>query len=603
MVALVFHKFGRSVVLRITSMMISVILMAFISIFSSMYMSQISENDGKAINLSGSLRMMSYRITTQAATLQKSPNQQNQQKVQALIQRFETLFSDPVLKKDFIRFNEIELQQEYQAIRHSWQTVIKPQLANADQHFDLERFLPTLESFVENIDLLVYGYQQVLEERLALLKIIQTVMLSITLLLIGLSLYSIHRHIAQPLKALTAVAEASSKGDWSKRCHIEREDELGLLSQTINQAHDSIQAIHRDLEQRIHNKTIQLSRNNEILTFLYNVAQQVNQSHLGQLAFRAILEELCLVSERKKIELKLFANDYQLPYQHIIVDHQSPPEQHSESAAISTFIIERNNTQFGELIVADDPSAPLEDWQQNLLHSLVDQFAIALSLTEQLNQQRRIALLDERSIIARELHDSLAQSLSYLKIQVTRIEKGLQDVDVPEQVSKPVAELKEGLSSAYRQLRELLTTFRLQIGNGGLKAALTDTIKTLAERSDIDIRLDYDCTHVPFEPSEAIHILQITKEALQNAIKHSHGSLVSISLIEKSNKSIELLIKDNGIGIKEMALKLNHYGTEIMQERCHSLHGELTIRSPDTMGTEVGLTFLPNYLSKVEKNA
>ncbi|RQW61853.1 type IV pili methyl-accepting chemotaxis transducer N-terminal domain-containing protein [Vibrio viridaestus] len=592
---LIIKKLSHSVVLRITSLMISVILMAFISIFSSIYMSQISEFDGKTINLSGSLRMMSYRITTQVAALQQSPTKENSEKVATLIKRFETLFRDPVLKRDFFRFSEIQLQREYSNVNTEWENVIKPKLAHADTDFDLEEFLPHLEAFVDSIDTLVFSYQNVLEDKLSQLRMIQTVTLAITLFLVLVSIYTIHRHIARPLRELTVVAEASSNGDWSQRCSVKREDELGLLSRTLNKANESIQTIHNDQEKQIQAKTHELRKNNEILTFLYNVAQQVNESHSGRLNYQQILNELVLVSDIERIELKLFSDTNSVPYQQVLATNQIP---HSDNSSSLVFTIGKAELAYGSVTVFHPTAKPIDRWQTDLVQSFVDQIAMALSLSHYHDQQRRIALLDERSIIARELHDSLAQSLSYLKIQVTRIERGMKDEIVSDKITKPVSELKEGLISAYRQLRELLTTFRLQIGNGGLQDALTNTIQTLTERSQIEIKLQYDCNHIPFEPNEEIHLLQITKEALQNALNHSKGNLVVITLTEAENKSIHLRVKDNGIGIKHKEQQLNHYGTEIMQERCRSLNGDLKIITPEDGGTEVNLSFMPNYLNK-----
>lgn len=590
-----FQKFSRSIVLRITSMMISLILMVFISTFSSMYMSQVSEFDGKTINLSGSLRMMSYRITTQVALMKQSPTKQNQLKVQQLIEHFDVLFHDPLLTKDFIRFKEAKLQHDYNDIEKQWQTVIKPTLSNASSDFKLAIFLPKLESFVDSINGLVYGYQKLLERRLTLLKIIQSVTLSIALILILLSLYSIHKHIARPLRELTRVAKASSKGDWSQRSHVKRQDELGLLSNTLNKANQSMQTIHHDLEQRIIDKTQELSRSNEILTFLYDVAQQVNNSHNGHLNFDHILDELCKISMLQKLEFKLFTDNNTVPYQHIVSTPLDTEESHISEENI--FPIQRNDFHYGDIIASTSETKKLQGWQRDLLQSLVDQLAIAFSLSSQLNQERRIALLDERAIIARELHDSLAQSLSYLKFQVACIEKGIQKEPVSEQVLKPVFELKEGLVSAYRQLRELLTTFRLQIGNDGLHAALSNTIEHLSKHGDIDIHVLYDCSHVPFTPNEEIHLLQIAKEAVQNALNHSQGTHIRVYLIEHESKLVQLLIQDNGIGIAQSERALNHYGMEIIQERCHSLGGELNISRLEPCGTQIDLTFMPSYLN------
>ncbi len=582
----------KSIVMRITALLISVFLMAFISIFSSIYMSQVSEYDGKAINLSGSLRMMSYRITTQVVAVQQHNSIQNRAKVKRLIDYFEQKFQDPVLKRDFKRFGDHSLVGDYDKVHQDWYQTIKPTLTHADRHFDLNQFLPILESFVNDVDTLVYGYQSLLEHKLAQLKWIQFATLSSTFVLIVLSILTIHRYIARPLKNLTTVAEASSRGDWSLRCNLKSHDELGLLANTLNKANQSIQTIHDDQEKTIQIKTEALRQNNEILTFLYQIAQQVSDSHQNQLNYQKILDELRSVSQTHFLELNLTSEDSEEAYLSVM----SPRDVSSPKAHEKRFSISRDEHHYGHIVVHYRQA--LDTWQNNLIFAICDQFAMAFHLSNNLNQQRRIALLRERSIIARELHDSLAQSLSYLKIQVTRIEKVMTTLPLTPELTDPVSELKEGLISAYQQLRQLLTTFRLQIDEHGLEQALKNTIKMVSERHDFDIDYDYRCRHIPLEPYEEIHLLQIAKEALQNAISHSGGDHIVIQLKQVEQQDLQLLIQDNGLGITNGEQKLNHYGTEIMQERCRSLNGKLVRQNRHSGGTEVILTFKPAYLKE-----
>src|SRR5690625_2362140 len=120
----------------------------------------------------------------------------------------------------------------------------------------------------------------------------------------------------------------------------------------------------------------------------------------------------------------------------------------------------RQIQHYGVLVCRTPVGTTLDDWQQQLIESVADQLALALSLQAEEDNARRLTLVHERTVIARELHDSLAQALSYLKIQVTRLNRALakDDKATLQDVSN---ELQEGLNSAYRQLRELLTTFRL----------------------------------------------------------------------------------------------------------------------------------------------
>ena len=227
---------------------------------------------------------------------------------------------------------------------------------------------------------------------------------------------------------------------------------------------------------------------------------------------------------------------------------------------------------------------------------MADQFALALSLSVHRNQQRRLAMLTERTVIARELHDSLAQALSYLKIQVTRLQKSI-DSQAFDQQQPIVDELREGLTSAYRQLRELLTTFRLKIDTGGLQSALEQVVNKLNERNSMQGALHYQLTNIPLSPTEEIHLLQIIREASQNAINHSLGTQLDIHLFQNANQSIQLLVDDDGIGIPEKAEKNNHYGLAIIQERSRHLNGRVEIARRPEGGTRVAFAFQPSFLS------
>lgn len=611
-----FKKVSQSVVFRISLMMISVILMAFTSIFSAMYMSQLSEFDGAAINLSGSMRMKSYQLTTEVALYQQTKQQNHHQTVLTLIDEFEHSINDPLLQKDFSLEQLTEQQYDYNQIKVQWQTTVKPLILKALTQESVSPVIAPLTEFVTSLDNLVRGYQTIFEKRVATLRLIQLSTLFITLLFVGLCLYSIHQHIALPLKELTDVARKSAKGDLTQRFTVFREDELGLLAATFNNYNQRIARIYGDLEQRVERKTQELKRSNQILTLLYHVAQEVNESHAGELNHSRVIHQVSEVSGLSNIDLCLLTPEGDVPYQHIVTDSDRTASQNCEQkkcaeclsgeTAVVTLInqqqvlqhryaIEKSGLHYGVIVVTLEAESTMQLWQQQLLKSVAEQLALALSMRSQSDQQRRITLLNERSIIARELHDSLAQSLSYLKIQVTRIQRAISDYPEDARLTSPVTELKEGLNSAYRQLRELLTTFRLHIDSEGLQCAVLQTIQTLAQHSDIDVSLNYKTAHIPFTPNEEIHLLQITKEALQNALNHSQGSEVSIQFIEKNDHKVEITIADNGVGLDETQQELNHYGTVIMQERSHSLGGEFLLANRSEGGAQVIFSFYPQY--------
>jgi two-component system nitrate/nitrite sensor histidine kinase NarX len=153
------------------------------------------------------------------------------------------------------------------------------------------------------------------------------------------------------------------------------------------------------------------------------------------------------------------------------------------------------------------------------------------------------------------------------------------------------------LSSAYRQLRELLTTFRLKIDTEGLLQALEETVKQHQSRSAMNIALDFNLGNIPLSPNEEIHLLQIIRGATQNAVHHSKGDNVTIGLDSDHSKRIHLSIKDDGVGIPYDPEKLNHYGLVIMKERSRNLGGALNIGNHAAGGVCVDFSFVPAYVS------
>jgi two-component system nitrate/nitrite sensor histidine kinase NarX len=257
-----------------------------------------------------------------------------------------------------------------------------------------------------------------------------------------------------------------------------------------------------------------------------------------------------------------------------------------------SFGVSDQDRRFGILVVELDPDQSLARWQGRLLASLAALIGTALSLHRRQREARRLALFEERCVIARELHDSLAQSLSYLKIQASRLDALLGAGTEPERARPVLAELREGVNNAYRQLRELLTTFRLKMDDRGLNAALEATVAEYRERGTTEIRLDNRLPPLLLNPNEEIHVLQIVREALSNVIRHAGAAHASLRLTA-SDAGIRVTLDDDGRGIDPRAVPRGHYGLSIMRERAAGLGGVIEIAPGRHGGTRVRLT-LPN---------
>jgi two-component system nitrate/nitrite sensor histidine kinase NarX len=266
---------------------------------------------------------------------------------------------------------------------------------------------------------------------------------------------------------------------------------------------------------------------------------------------------------------------------------------HGGDDDVLSIAVKDEEHDYGVLLVAHQRGVPFQAWQTQVLETLGKHIGISIGVNRRVTQRRRLALLDERSVIARELHDSLAQSLSYLKIQVTRLKILRENQINGAEVDSVMSELKEGLDGAYRQLRELLTTFRLQMDGRGLGAALTETVAEFNARGKVQITLNNQLKGGSLSVNEEIHLLQIVREALANVLHHSHATHATINIQSLDDEQIKLSVEDNGIGLPGQTERINHYGLAIMQERANSLDSKLMLESDMEGGTRISVVFRP----------
>jgi two-component system nitrate/nitrite sensor histidine kinase NarX len=581
-----------SVITRINLAMSAIILMAISTILVSYWLSDQTDNDAYAINSAGSLRMHSYRLLI-------DPEAMNDNK-----EIIRGIFNNPIMK-NVVRnaestafFNELSERGILLADKIS------------DSETDDREKLKLVNAFVDDLNRLVLIIQHNAEGKIRTLRTFQIIAFFITVILSAIVIYWIHLRFTVPLSELTNTARQISRGDFS--CNIsppEGTDELSVLSRSFEHMCKAISYMYESLEKQVEEKTAELQNSNKTLSFLYNLARRTSTHEIRKEDFNNILKELSVVTGIDNIELCLLTESGDIPYLQINGSKELDDDcrsrncrdcltQNTDIASQINFPISRENRDYGVLVLNSHPESLLR-WQRDLFTSVANLFAIAMSLQGEEENIRRITLMKERNVIARELHDSLAQALSYLKIQVTRLNRaiGSSDFEIMMDVS---AELKQGLDSAYRQLRELLTTFRLKVDGKGLLDALQKTVDQFHEQSSMEISLNYDIFNIPLSPQEEIHLLQIIREASQNAIHHSHGKNIRISLCSNDQQEVRLEIEDDGIGINTDPEKRNHYGMAIIQERAYQLSGNAKIKRRAEGGTGVYFSFTPESVRKSE---
>lgn len=247
----------------------------------------------------------------------------------------------------------------------------------------------------------------------------------------------------------------------------------------------------------------------------------------------------------------------------------------------------------GILIIETEANHFFEDTEFQLMEVTAQLFSLSMGFQAREQESRRVALLEERAVIARELHDSLAQSLSYMKFQLARLQTSFGENLIELQANEIVSEMREGLDNAYRELRELLTTFRVQMDIRGLDHVLEEAIEEFSQRSSLSITLDNRLDECKLSVNEEFHLLHVIREALSNIVRHSGAKKVTISLVLQSTGDIMVTIDDDGKGFTFDEKKPHHYGVAIMTERAYCLGGKIEILPRRRGGTRVRLLFHP----------
>ena len=605
-------KSNDSIIFRNGLTMGGIVLLALLSMISSVFIAESSKGDAAALNLAGSLRMQSYRIATR---LQDSRDTDTHpvEKVAREIDQFERRL-DHLWQTGAISSAESDSKNRtLRAIMSSWRDALRPILeTSVADASPSTAYLRQVDDFVAKLDAFVKLLEQDTEAKILWLRLVQGMALFLTLVLIFAAMYQLHSGVIAPLRDLVELASKARSGDLTVRASHVGNDELGVLGHAFNLMATDLSAMYADLEARVERQTQALRISNRSLELLYHTTRRLGESAFDDANYQALLAEiekltgldsvtLCLIDPISRQASRVFTAQPRPPDRAAFCRRPNcesclgdgathPLDTGHELFSIPITVQER---QFGVLIVRSPSLETVATWQLPLLEAVARNIAAALRANEQTEHRRRLALLEERAVIARELHDSLAQSLSYLKIQVGRLQLLPSGTETAAQARDIVNELREGLNGAYRQLRELIATFRLKMEHPRLEDSLREVAREFSHRGQLSIGLDHTDWNCALDPNEQIHVMQIVREALNNAVKHARAQRISVRLYNTHEGEAAIDIADDGIGLPAETNRENHFGLNIMRERAAQMGGVLSFHSQPGRGLRVQLRFLP----------
>lgn len=602
-----------SLLARLGLAMGTIALLSFISMALSTSIADNSLGKANAINSAGSLRMMSYRLLSH---VQAGTPADKIAEVSAEFQtRLDTLENFVISRAA----DYSELPVRFSQVHKIWDTKISPLLLELKDKTDpstIASLQKTIPEFVEHIDGVVYLIEDDLEQKIALLRSMQIVLLVMTVIVGLMTMWMMKNQVMRPLKDLLHAASQVRDKDFSAKVSHTDQDELGQLGEAFNTMVAEIAATYDNQNRLIDERTRELTESNRSLELMYKSALQLADGNITSSSLKQLLDDIeteldlsagavCLsehgIFPAHRLTSNLFQSDIaqmcgKRGCEDCFTKSREPLHTTADSHQMIFIPIRDADSLSGVMPFRINSTEPLPDWKVRVLEAIGSNLSIALTKMQHQEEQHRIAVLEERSVIARELHDSIAQSLSYLRIQVARLEKNQL---TPEYHREIVTELKSGLASAYKELRELITAFRLKIDERGFHAALAETADEFSRRGNLNVQWRNDLPPTLLSANEEIHVLRIIREALANIEKHAHASIVAINATISDTRQVIIQISDNGVGIGDARSPENHYGLIIMEDRAQSLDGSITIHNREQGGTEVLLTFMPEK-SKVD---
>ncbi len=575
------------------------------------------------INQAGSLRMMSMRIAHAYDRNYSVSEVEFQENMQAEIGAFEARLNSPSFKELENSHDNLGIGQSLKVVNEEWATIKKALL---DREYRPSQSIVMMHYFASQVDQFVYLVQTYADKHLREMRLIIGLSLILTLLAAAFAVYRLYYKIVRPLRHLVTSAVAIQEGDFSKRVHYDGEggNELGQLAAAFNSMASKLAVTYESLENNVNEKTRELRHRNQALDFLYTTAKLLSDVPNSRDNLTSIISKLEATADLKNIVLCLnntvpearmtsifSASDkgdegYRLCLQKPSCAGcyrlggltNSGIDLHPSSRVVQ---ISYKNYEFGSLYYeVNSPSAD-ESWCHQLVKTLAENLGTAFYSLKQNEHEHRLMLIEERTTIARELHDSLAQSLSFQKFQLSRFQMMLEEDQPKSELLDVIKDLRQGLNSAYSQLRELLTSFRLKLTDPGLEPALKGAVAEFSQRGELKIDLDYRIRDLKLSANEEVHVLQIVREALSNVVKHAKAKRASVTLVPVGAQDIQLSVADDGVGFPPDRRKINHHGLAIMAERAKNLSGSIDIQPNEPTGTVIRGNFqLGSHISSNE---
>ncbi|MBK8745163.1 MAG: type IV pili methyl-accepting chemotaxis transducer N-terminal domain-containing protein [Propionivibrio sp.] len=606
---------------KLTLVVAPFLVFVLISTAATLWVSWQLDGGAAAINEAGRMRMQTYRMALSVSLEQTS---ELTQQIAQFEQSVAVLRMGDPDRPLFVPWDNV--------VRDKFETVVGHWAGYRDHwldgsHTQLDALRIETGAFVSDIDALVISIESHMALWTSLLYLLQMSVLGMAILVAAILIYTGYVFVLEPVGQLKLAIEKIQQGDFDSRVNHVSSDEFGMLAMGFNGMADNLQSMYRNLEHKVTEKTSELEEKKERLEGLYEVTTLVaNATTLDDLS-QGFVKSMARIARADGVMIRWSDQDNQhylmlaalgMPQSLVdaeqcidkgscycgeigsearlrVVPIQGEPENSKllcAKAGFKTVInvpIRLHERLMGEIdlffnaIVSPPPAV------RSLLEVLGNHLASAMENLRLNALEKEAAVSQERMYLARELHDSIAQSLAFLKIQVQLLRDAVQSENAVE-IQGVLEEIDTGVRESYGNVRELLLHFRTRANDEEIEPALSTTLRKFEHQSGVKASMSMRGRGMPLPPDVQIQVLHIVQEALSNVRKHARASHVQLAIEQQPAWRFE--VRDDGIGfqVDNDALDETHVGLRIMKERAQRIGAELNVISTPGHGSTVVLT-------------
>ncbi|RIX47033.1 MAG: HAMP domain-containing protein [Rhodocyclales bacterium GT-UBC] len=626
---------------KIVGILFGFFLIALSAIVLTLLISWQLEGVAAAINDAGSQRMRTYRISHLMARAAQVP--ESGERIKGL--RAEMLLFDKVLTdlrqgdpaRPMAPPRNDQVDMQLRAVESAWQERLRPLVENylnspaADRLQHLNRFDQELEGFVSRINDLVLAMEHSYADDTNLLRSVQVALVVFSIIGTAILIRFFGKLVIQPIVTLHASMRRMMDNDLSVRLPVTSDDEVGGLAQGFNQMAEHLQTVYSTLEERVAGETRNLAERNHELGILYLTTAYLSEPAPIEVLCRGFLDRIKEALGADAAAVRLYSEQTGLLH---LVTHDGlsddfvanesdlncgeclcgqviqtgvrasfatenpPPGMKLRSciregfATATAFTIMHDKNRLGVYNLYFRRPQGLSKREEHLLETLGQHLGVAIENLRLKSREKELAISEERNLLAQELHDSIAQGLAFMNIQVQLLEDSLSQGDVGEAL-QTAGMLREGIQESYDDVRELLVHFRTRLHQADLDSAIRAALEKFEGQTGIVTAFETLGSDGPLVPTDETQIMHIVQESLSNIRKHAGARHVRV-LLKRHGGQLVVEILDDGRGfdpVNEPNVQSDgHVGLKIMRERAYRVGGECKVESEIGGGTRVTLT-------------